>query len=95
MESLPSSLPLAAADAVLVSVSSRFNFVAGALVFPKDLKISEGSFLNVGFFSEGFFSTGLGCVVGFDSAFGGALLLDEGLSGAVAGLFSGFLGSGL
>ena len=55
----PSSLVLAVTGAILVFVSSLFNFAVGALVLPKDLKMSEVSFFKDGFLSTGFVSGGL------------------------------------
>ena len=57
---------------------------------PKDLKISEVSFLSPGFFSVGF-----GCRTGLVSGFGGALVLEVGFSGPFAGFVSAFVGSAL
>ena len=56
----PSSFALAGTDAALVSVSSLLALGVGALVLPKDLKMSEVSFFNGGFLSMGFVSDGLG-----------------------------------
>ena len=55
----PSSLAIAAIDAVLSFVSSLANFAVGALVLPKDLKMSDFSFFKTGFLSMGFVSGGL------------------------------------